>query len=90
MDINIFYDLPIKAEPIDNYYDLKKEKYDVKYIEMGQCSTSFKIIGFGEKIFNSIHFNFYLNNRKINIYASGLINRYRTLSLPGICYDEGE
>lgn len=90
MEINIFYDLPIKAEPIDNHYDLKHERYDVETIDMGQWSTSIKIIGFGDKTFNSIHFNFYLYNRKINIYRSGLINHYRTLSLPGICYDEGE
>lgn len=88
MEIKFSLNLPIKAMPKDNHYKLPKEKLDVRDIDMGQYNTSVKIMGYTDKCFNSIHFDFYLHNRKIDIYKSGLINRYRTLSLPGIYYME--
>lgn len=88
MKVDICLDLPIKAFPKNEHYGLPKEKLDVKEINMGQSSTSILIMGYADKAFNSIHFDFYLHNRKIDIYRSGLINRYRTLNLKGIYYLE--
>lgn len=88
MKIEFSRDLPIKAEPIDNHYELKTDRYDVRHIEMGQSSTSIFLMGFADRPFNSIHFKFYLHNKEIDIYNSGLINHYRTLKLPGIKYVE--
>lgn len=91
MKIEISKDLPIKAEPINEHYGLKVDRYDVRDIEMGQSNTRIFLMGFGSKSFNSIHFKFYLHNEEIDIYNSGLINNYRTLHLPGIRYvDEKE
>lgn len=87
MKIESYRDLPIKAEPIDDYYGLKNEKYDVREINMGQSSTSINLMGF-DKVFNSVHFKYYLHNREIDIYRSGLINPYMQLSLPMICFKE--
>ncbi len=86
MKVEFSGDLPIKAEPIDSHYELKTDRYDVRDIEMGQSSTSIQLMGFSDRVFNSIHFKFYLHNREIDIYRSGLINRYRTLVLLGIKY----
>ena len=61
-------------------------RYEVDDIQMGQSNTRITLMGFGNKAFNSIHFKFYLRDREIDIYNSGLINRYRTVSLPGIRY----
>ena len=88
MQVNVSFNLPIKAIPIDEHYGLPKEKLDVKEIHMGQSSTSILIMGYADRHFNSIHFDFYLHNRKIDIYRSGLINGYRTLNLKGIYYLE--
>lgn len=88
MQVNICLNLPIKALSKDEHYGLPKEKLDVKDIDMGQYSTSISLMGYGDKHFNSIHFDFYLHNRKIDIYRSGLLNRYRTLNLTGIYYLE--
>lgn len=88
MKVNICLDLPIKAIPKNGHYGLPQEKLDVKEIYMGQSSTSILLMGYAEKPFNSIHFDFYLHNRKIDIYRSGLINHYRTLNLQGIYYLE--
>lgn len=88
MNVSINFDLLIKVEPIDEHYELKKEQYDVRSISMGQSSTYIKIMGYGDRSFNSIHFKFYLHNREIDIYNSGLINNYRTISLPGIKFKE--
>ncbi len=88
MKINVSFDLPIKAYPIDEHYGLPKEKLDVKEISMGQSSTHICLMGYGDKHFNSIHFKFYLHNKEIDIYRSGLINHYMTLGLKGICYIE--
>ena len=78
-------DLPIKALPIDEHYGLKKDKYDVKDIAMSQSSTSVYLMGH-DKVFNSVHFKFYLHNEEIDIYNSGLFNHYRALSLPMVKY----
>lgn len=86
MKVEFSGDLPIKAEPIDDYYGLKIDRYDVADIEMGQSHTSIQLMGCADRVFNSVHFKFYLHNREIDIYNSGLINRYRTLALPGIKY----
>ena len=88
MNVSINFDLLIKAEPIDEHYGLKKDRYDVRSISMGQSSTHIKIMGCGDRSFNSIHFKFYLHNREIDIYNSGLINNYRTINLPGINFKE--
>ena len=88
MNISINFNLPIKAEPIGGYYGSKKERYDVRSISMGQSSTYIKIMGYGDRNFNSIYFKFYLHNREIDIYNSGLINNYRTINLPGIKFKD--
>lgn len=78
--------LPIKAEPIDNYYNFERvDRFDVSQIDMGQSSTKISIQGMSE-IFNSVHFKFYLHNKEIDIYGSGLINPYISLGLPMIKY----
>lgn len=88
MEVNVRLDLPIKAFPKDEHYLLPKEKLDVKEIHMGQTNTSIFLMGYGYKTFNSIHFDFYLHNKKIDIYKSGLINNYYTLHLKGIHFLE--
>lgn len=88
MKINISLVLPIKAYPIDEHYGLPKEKLDVQDISMGQSSTNICLMGYENKHFNSIHFKFYLRDKEIDIYKSGLINHYMTLGLKGICYIE--
>jgi hypothetical protein len=87
MKVEFIRDLPIKAEPINDYYEFERvDRFDVSNIDMSQSSTSINICGFGDKRFNSIHFKFYLHNREIDIYSSGLFNTYRGLSLPMIKY----
>lgn len=90
MKIEITMNLPIMAKQIDRHYeDLDSEKiYLVNAIYMGQSSTTVFLEGKGA--FNSIHFEFYHGDRKIDIYKSGLINGYRTLHLPGIWYMDGK
>ena len=88
MDVGIRLNIPIKALPIDEHYNLPKDKLDVREINMGQTNTSIYLMGYADKPFNSVHFEFYLHNRKIDIYGSGLINNYRTLNLPGIKFLE--
>jgi hypothetical protein len=79
-------DLPIKAEPIDNHYTFERiDRFDVAQIDMGQSSTKISIKGMSGR-FNSTHFKFYLHNKEIDIYGSGLLNPYRSLSLPMIKY----
>lgn len=46
MNISINFNFPIKAEPIGGYYGLKKERYDVRSISMGQSSAYIKIMGY--------------------------------------------
>ena len=87
MKVEFVRDLPIKAEPIDDYYEFTRvDKLDVSNIEMGQSSTSIELLGYSGKRFNSIHFKFYLHNKEIDIYSSGLFNTYRWQSLPMIKY----
>lgn len=86
MKFELSMDLPIKAEPINDHYGLKHDRYDVKEIHMGQTNTSIELMGFGDKSFNSVHFRFWLHNSEIDIYGSGLINTYSRLRLPMICY----
>jgi len=85
MKVEFARDLPINAELIDDYYEFPiVDKLDVSNIEMDQSSTSIEILGFSGKRFNSIHFKFYLYNKEIDIYSSGLFNTYRWQSLPMI------
>jgi hypothetical protein len=85
MKVEFIRDLPIKAEPIDDYYDFPRvDRFDVSNIEMGQSSTSIELYGCTRKRFNSIHFKFYFHNKEINIYDSGLFNTYRWQHLPMI------
>lgn len=89
MKVNYTRDLPIKAEVIDDHYSFSRtDKFDVKSIDIGQSSTSIELYGCSGKRFNSIHFKFYLHNKEIDIYASGLFNHYLGLSLPMIKYVE--
>lgn len=89
MKIEFSLNLPIMAQPINNHYEMATDRrYEVYDIQMGQSSTSITLMGFGNKAFNSIHFKFYLHDREIDICNSGLINRYRTVSLPGIKYTD--
>lgn len=79
-------DLPIKAEPIDNHYAFERvDRFDVTQIDMGQSSTKISLQGLSGS-FHSIHFKFYLHNKEIDIYRSGLLNPYRSLSMPMIKY----
>ena len=85
MRVEFIRDLPIKAKPIDNHYDfVRVDRFDVTNIEMGQSSTHIELLGFSGKRFNSVHFKFYLHNKEIDIYSSGLFNQYRSLNLPMI------
>lgn len=87
MKVEYSINLPIMAQPIDNHYEMATDRrYEVDDIHMGQSSTSIMLMGFGNRPFNSVHFKFYLHDKEIDIYNSGLINRYRTLVLPGIKY----
>lgn len=91
MKIEITMNLPITARPKDDHYgDLEVGKaYPVVEIHMGQSNTS--VFLEGKKVScNSVHFDFYLGEREINIYKSGLINGYGTLHLPGIWYMDGK
>ena len=85
MKVEFKRDLPIKAEPIDEHYTFPRvDRFDVLNIEMGQSSTNIELFGFSDKKFNSIHFKYYLHNKEIDIYNSGLFNTYRWQSLPMI------
>ena len=89
MKIEFSMNLPIMAQPIDSHYEMATDRrYEVGDILMGQSRTSITLMGFGNKTFNSIHFKFYLHDREIDIYNSGLLNRYRTVLLPGIRYTD--
>lgn len=87
MIVKINMNLPIYAFPKNDHYVLSKEKIEVDEISMGQSHTNIKLKGH-EGVYNSVHFDFYLGNRKIDIYKSGLINNYMTLYLPGISFLE--
>ncbi len=91
MKIEISMDLPIMAEPIDRCYDDLEvgKKYPVSMIDMGQSHTSV-FLEDKKSVYNSIRFKFYIGEREIDIYKSGLINGYRTLHLPGIWYMDGK
>lgn len=91
MKIEFAMNLSITARPIDDHYGmLKNEKdYPVAMIDMGQSSTTV-FLEDDKKGYNSIHFGFYIGEREIDIYKSGLINGYRTLHLPGIWYVDGK
>lgn len=91
MKVSFSLNLPIMAQPIDEHYEMATDRrYEVDDIQMGQSSTTIFLMGFGRKPFNSIHFKFYLHDREIDIYNSGLVNRYRTVSLPGIKYMDNQ
>ena len=91
MKIEITMNLKITARPKnDHYEDLNVgEDYPVKMINMGQSSTSV-LLEDKRGSYNSVHFDFYLGEKEIDIYKSGLINGYRTLHLPGIWYMDGK
>ena len=75
MKIEFSLNLTIMVQPIDDHYEMATDRrYVVDDIQMGQSSTSITLMGFGRKSFNSIHFKFYLRDREIDIYNSGLIN----------------
>ena len=88
MKMNFTIVLPIKAKQIDEHYELEKAgMFDVESIDMGQSSTKIKLIDM-DKSFNSIHFKFYLYDKEIDIYESGLFNRYRWKHLKAIAFVE--
>lgn len=62
------------------------EKYPVDEIHMGQSYTSVSLYGFRTS-FNSIHFDFYVNGKKCNIYESVAFNGYLGLGEPFIKYE---
>lgn len=88
--MKIEINIPLTAVPIDTHYDQLKQgkKYPVKEINMGQFATRVEI----ENIlgsFNSIHFEFYIGQKKVDIYRSALINHYLIFKgNPTIVYDE--
>lgn len=91
MKIEIAMNIKITARPKDDYYKELNigEDYPVTMIDMGQSSTTVFLEDY-KRGYNSIHFEFYHGERKIDIYKSGLINGYRTLHLPGIWYVGGK
>lgn len=85
MKVEFKIDLPIKAEPIDDHYNFsRKDRFDVSNIEIDQIFTHIELFGFSDEKFNSVHFKFYLHNRLIDIYSSGLFNKYKWQCLPMI------
>lgn len=89
--MKIEINIPLIAVPIDTHYErlLKKgEKYTVERIHMGQSSTSIELVDI-RGLFNSIHFEFYIGDKKVDIYRSALFNHYLPLkSNPAIVYEE--
>lgn len=85
VEINV----PLKAQVIDGHYEqLGDEIHQVENISMGQSSTSVSLENI-KGIFNSIHFKFYIGNREVDIYKSGLFNPYVTFSSnPAVFYKE--
>lgn len=69
--------IPLAAVPIDTHYEQLKsgEKYPVKEISMGQSNTSVELENIDDS-FNSIHFEFYIGQKKVDIYRSALFNHY--------------
>lgn len=89
MKINISMELPVKAIPIDNYYNLEQKEYDVANILMGQSSTKIELLGVqGKSSFNSVHFKYELHGQPIDIYRSGAFSPYFRDRLPLIYYKE--
>lgn len=79
--------LKVEALCKENVDGLKiGEKYLVDEIHMGQSYTSVLLYGFRIP-FNSIHFDFYVNGKKCNIYESVAFNGYLGLGEPFIKYE---
>lgn len=77
--------LEVIAMPTKDIDDLTKDsKYEVEEIHMGQSHTAILING---RIYNSIHFDFYIDDKKINIYDSRIFNHY-VKSIPQIRFEE--
>lgn len=86
MKVSINLNLPIKAIALKpKEIGLPDEVFEVQDIHMGQSNTSVILVGFSG-IYNSIDFKFFLGDKEIDIYGSGILNHYRTLTLPGIKY----
>ena len=61
------------------------EKYKVNEILMGQSYTDVSLYDF-RNTFNSVHFDFYVNGKKCDIYSSVAFNPYLSLDNPYIKY----
>lgn len=71
----------LTAQMIDGHYEELdgEKKYLVEEIMMGQFHTSLSLENI-EGSFNSVHFKFYIGNKEVDIYKSGLFNHYITFS----------
>lgn len=88
--MKIEINIPVIAVPIDTHYDQLKrgEKYPVKEIRMGQSSTCVELENI-RGVFNSIHFEFHIGQKKVDIYRSALFNHYILFKgNPAIVYEE--
>lgn len=71
-----FY-IKVYAKCLNNKEGLNKDKtYLVKNIFMGQSSTDILLENLEDKPYNSVNFEFYVDNKKIDIYRSPLFNSY--------------
>lgn len=60
----------------DKEYPLKEgQSYEVKFIDMGQSHTWISLNGFREP-FNSVCFEFFENDKPLNIYRDRRFNPY--------------
>ena len=50
--------------------------YDVDYVSMGESYTSIYLTKYKNEPFNSVSFEFYECNKKINIYKDSMYNPY--------------
>lgn len=94
MRVEFIRELPIKAVVVksaNNVYERDLpigNSYEVEEIMMGQSSTSIKLVEFPNERFNSIVFDFYLHDKEIDIYGSGLLSPYFWQKLPMIQFNE--
>lgn len=81
--------IPLTAQPIDDHYELDMSKqYPVEDLTVSQSSSYLTIKGIDKKVFNTIHFRFYVWNKEVDIFKSPLLNPYIMMK-KGIYYKEG-
>lgn len=67
----------LTAIPRDDHYKELEEgkRYAVTLINMGQSHTSVVLEDF-RMSFNSVHFNFFIDEKEVDIYSSPIFNHY--------------